>query len=130
MSLIKTAPALQQAILSTYIYDVVISVVLVLVMVLAVNMVKFQSSKTDRSGVTRRIWLFVIGVFSILTSLAFDYFVYMRGIAVPAFVGKYLTHMILASLAGAAVYFIISVILIYMAPIGSKLQSIFPKKDR
>lgn len=130
MSLIKTAPALQQAILSTYIYDVVISVVLVLVMVLAVNMVKFQSSKTDSSGVTRRIWFFVIGVFSILTSLAFDYFVYMSGIAVPAFVGKYLTHMILASLTGAAVYFIISVILIYMAPIGSKLQSIFPKKDR
>lgn len=130
MSLIKTAPALQQAILSTYIYDVVISVALVLIMVLAVNMVKFQPSKLDRSGTTRRVWFFVIGVFTIFANLAFDFFVFMRGIAVPAFVGKYMTHMILAAFAGAAVYFIISLILIYTASIGSKLQSIFPKKDR
>lgn len=130
MSIIKTAPALQQAILSTYIYDVVISVALVLIMVLVVNMVKFQSSKIDRSGITRRIWFLAIGVFTMLANIAFDFIVFMRGIAVPAFVGKYMTHMVVAALAGVTVYFIIGFILIYTAPIGSKLQSIFPKKDR
>lgn len=127
---IKTAPALQQAITSTYIYDAVISIVFVLLMLLAVNLVKYQSSKTDNSGTTRRIWFFVLGAVAMIASLVFDYFVYLRAIAVPAFVGKYLTHMVIAAVTGAAVYFIVGLILVYTARIGSKLQSIFPKKDR
>lgn len=40
MAPIKTAPALQQAILSTYIYDIIIAVAFVLVLVLVANLIK------------------------------------------------------------------------------------------
>ena len=47
---IKTAPELSQAITSTYLINVVIAIVFVLIMVLAVNLIKYQTGKKDNSG--------------------------------------------------------------------------------
>lgn len=127
---IKTAPALQQAIASTYIYDAIIAVVFVLVLVIVANLIKCQPGKVDRSGMTRRVWFFILGALALVTSLVFDYFVFASSIQVPAFLGKYFTHMALASVVSAVVYYLISFVIVYASRIGTKMQSIFPKKDK
>lgn len=92
MAPIKTAPALQQAILSTYIYDIIIAVAFVLVLVLVANLIKWNGGKNDSSGHTRRVWYFVLCAVTILVSVGFDWLFFMRSIKVPSFVGKYVMH--------------------------------------
>lgn len=130
MNLIKTAPALKQAIINTYLYDVIFAVVILLVMLLVANLIKWQGGKTDNSGNVRRTWFFILCAVTLLGSLALDYFIFLKKIAVPAFVGKYLTNMAIASFVSAAVYFLGGFVIVKCARIGTKLQSIFPKKDR
>ncbi|MGM9763131.1 MAG: hypothetical protein ACI3ZQ_03815 [Candidatus Cryptobacteroides sp.] len=127
---IKTAPALQQAITSTYIFDIVIAVVFVFLMILVVNLVKYQDGKKDNSGKVRRAWFFSILAIVLVASIGFDYFVYLRSIKVPAFIGKYMMNMGIASIISGILYFVTGFVVIKLAPIGSKLESIFPRKDK
>lgn len=127
---IKTAPELSQAITSTYLINVVIAIVFVLIMVLAVNLIKYQTGKKDNSGSKRRVCFFIIMVVVLIACLVFNYFAFFRQISVAAFATKYTVHMVVAAIVSAAVYFSIGFLLVKMARIGTKLQSIFPKKDR
>ena len=127
---IRTAPELSQAITSTYLYDIVIAVVMVLLMVLVANLIPWQSGKKDMSGRTRRVWFFVLMVVALLSCLAFDFFAWFKHIAVPAFASKYTLAMIIASIVATVFYFGLGFLLVKMARIGTKLQSIFPKKDK
>ena len=130
MKLIKTAPALEQAIMNTYLYDVIFAIILVLVMLLVANLIKWQGGKKDYSGKTRRVWFFIFCAVALLGSLAFDFLVFFKKIAVPAFAGKYMTAMAVASFVSAAVYFLVGFAIVKMSRIGTKVQSIFPKQDR
>lgn len=130
MAPIKTAPALQQAILSTYIYDIIIAVAFVLILVLVANLVKWNGGKNDSSGHTRRVWYFVLCAVTILISVGFDWLFFMRSIKVPAFVGKYVMHMAVASVISGIFYALVSFIIVKVCPVGSKLESIFPKKEK
>jgi hypothetical protein len=129
MNLIKTLPALKQAILNTYLYDSVLAVVMVLVMLLVAVMIKFQPGRNDRSGSKRRTAFFILLALTLVGTLAFDYVVFLKKVAVPAFMGKYRTNMVVASIVATAVYFLVGFVIIKLAPIGSKLNSIFPKKE-
>ena len=124
---IKTAPELSQAITSTYLINIVIAIVFVLIMVLAVNLIKYQTGKKDNSGSKRRVCFFIIMVVVLIACLVFNYF---RQISVAAFATKYTMHMVAAAIVSAVIYFGIGFMLVKMARIGTKLQSIFPKKDR
>ena len=119
---IKTAPELSQAITSTYLINIVIAIVFVLIMVLAVNLIKYQTGKKDNSGSKRRVCFFIIMVVVLIACLVFNYF--------AAFATKYTMHMVAAAIVSAVIYFGIGFMLVKMARIGTKLQSIFPKKDR
>ena len=130
MKLIKTAPALEQAIMNTYLYDVIFAIILVLVMLLVANLIKWQGGKKDCSGKTRRVWFFIFCAVALVGSLVFDYFVFFKKIAVPAFAGKYMTAMAVASILSAVVYFLVGFGIVKISRIGTKIQSIFPKKDR
>ncbi len=128
--LIKTAPELSRAITSTYLYDAVIAVVFVLIMILVANLIKWQPGKNETSGRTRRVWFFILMAVNLLACLAFDYFAWFKYITIPTFASKYTLAMIIASLVSTVVYFGLGFLLVKIARIGTKLQSIFPKKDR
>ena len=127
---IKTAPELSQAIASTYLYDIVIAIVFVALMILVANLIQWQPGKNERSGSTRRVWFFVLMTINLFASLVFDYLAWLSYIAVPAFASKYTLQMILASIASTVFYFGLGFLLVKIARIGTKLQSIFPKKDK
>ena len=129
MNLIKTLPALKQAILNTYLYDSVLAIVMVLVMLLIAVMIKFQPGRNDNSGSKRRTVFFIFLALTLVGTLLFDYFIFMKKVAVPAFMGKYMTNMVVASIVSTVVYFLVGFIIVKLAPIGSKLNSIFPKKE-
>ena len=119
MNLIKTLPALKQAILNTYLYDSVLAIVMVLVMLLIAVMIKFQSGRNDNSGSKRRTVFFILLALTLVGTLLFDYFVFMKKVAVPAFMGKYMTNMVVASIVSTVVYFLVGFVVVKLAPIGS-----------
>lgn len=127
---IKTAPELSQAITSTYLYDIVIAIIFVLIMVVVANIIKWQPGKNEKSGITRRICFFILMATTLIACLIFDYFAWFRHISVPVFASKYTLSMVIASFVATIIYFGIGFLLIKIARIGTKLQSIFPKKDR
>lgn len=127
---IKTAPELDQAILSTYLYDALIAVVFVLIIVLVANLINFQRGKIDHSGKTRRVWLFVLMGLAFVSALVFDYFAWYDYIKVDAFANKYTTHMIVAPIVSMIEYFGIAFLIVKLSPRGSKLNSIFPSNER
>ncbi len=127
---IKSAPELSQVITSTYLYDAAIALLFVLIMILVANMILWQPGKIDRSGNTRRLWFFILMVINFFTCLAFNYFAWYKFIAVPAFASKYSVAMIVAPAVATVFYFGLGFILVKASRIGTKLQSIFPKKDR
>ena len=127
---IKTAPALQQAITSTYIYDIIVALAFVLILFIIANLIKWKSGSNDNSGSVRRTWYFILAVAAILTSVGLDYFFFLTSIKVPAFVGKYAMHIGIASILSGVLYAAISFVVIKVSRIGSKMESIFPKKDR
>ena len=129
MNLIKTLPALKQAILNTYLYDAVFAIVMVLIMLLVASLIKFQSGRNDRSGSKRKTAFFVILSLNLVGTLLFNYFVFMKKVAVPAFMGKYMTNMVVAAIVATVLYFLVGFVIVKIAPIGSKLNSIFPKKE-
>ena len=127
---IKTAPELDQAILSTYLYDALIAVVFVLIVVLVANLINFQRGKVDNSGNARRVWLFVLMGLAFVSAIVFDYFAWFDYIKVDAFANKYSTHMIVAPIVSMIEYFAAAFLIVKLSPRGSKLNSIFPNKDR
>ena len=128
--LIKSAPELSQAILSTYLYDIVIAVVFVVLMIVVANLIQWTPGKNERSGRVRRMFFFILMVFTLLACLAFDYFAWLRYIAVPAFAAKYTLAMGIASFVATISYLGLGFLVVKISRIGTKLQSIFPKKDR
>ena len=122
MNLIKTAPALKQAIMNTYLYDVILAIILVLVMLLVANLIKWQGGRKDNSGKVRRTWFFILCALALVASLGFDYFMFLKNIAVPAFVGKYMTAMATASILSAVVYFLVGFAVVKLSRIGTKVQ--------
>ena len=70
---ITTAPALSQAITSTYLYDVVIAIVFVAIMVLVANLIQWRPGKNETSGKTRRVWFFVLMFVNLIGCLVFDF---------------------------------------------------------
>lgn len=127
---IKSAPELSQAITSTYLYDALIAVVFVLIMILVANIIKYQPGKFEKSGSKRRVWFFVLMVITLFAAVIFNYFAWYKYISVDAFANKYTVHMIVASIVAMVAYFGIGFLIVKLARIGTKLQSIFPKKDK
>ncbi len=127
---LRSAPEVSQAITSTYLFDIIIAVVFVLLMVLVANLVKWQPGKNDRSGSVRRIWFFVLMAVNLFACLSFDFLAWFNYINLPALVSKYTVAMIVASIVSTVFYFGLGFLLVKLARIGTKLQSIFPKKDR
>ena len=127
---IKTAPELSQAITSTYLYDIVIAVVFVALMILVAHLVQWQPGKNERSGSTRRVWFFILMIINLFACLVFDFLAWHNNITVPAFASKYTLAMIIASIVATVFYFGLGFLLVKIARIGTKLQSIFPKKDK
>ena len=127
---INTAPALQQAITSTYIYDIIVALAFVLVLFIIANLIKWRPGSNDNSGSVRRTWYFILAVVTVLTSLGLDYYFFLTAVRVPAFVGKYAMHMGIAAVLSGIAYAAISFIVIKVSRIGSKMESIFPKQDR
>ena len=127
---IKTAPELSQAISSTSLYDIVIAIIFVFIMVLVANIIKWQPGKNEKSGTTRRIWFFILMAITLIICLVFNYFAWFNHISVPAFISKYTLTMIIAAIVATISYLGLGFLLIKKSRIGTKLQSIFPKKDR
>lgn len=125
---IKTAPDLANAILSTYLFDVALAVVFLALMILVANMIKWQSGKNDKSGTVRRVWFFVFCFLSFIVAFVLNWLMFSQRITVDAFANKYMTHMILGAFVAAVVYFLTGFAIVKMARVGTKLESIFPKK--
>lgn len=125
---IKTAPDLANAILSTYLFDVALAVVFLALMILVANMIKWQSGKNDKSGTVRRVWFFVFCFMSFIVAFVLNWLMFSQRITVDAFANKYMTHMILGAFVAAVVYFLAGFAIVKMARVGTKLESIFPKK--
>lgn len=128
-STIKTIAQLQEAITSTYIYGVVLSILFVLLLIIVANMIQWQPGKFDKSGGKRRSAFFVLLALSLITPLAVNYFLFYSNISVAQFRSSYMMHMGIAAIATAVLYFVISFVLIKMQKRDSKLASIFPKQN-
>ncbi len=128
-NVIKTKADYDAAVTATWIFDIILAVIFVLIMVLVANLIKYQPGRVDRSGIKRRVWYFIIGFIGLLCSLVLDYFLYLAKITVPAFTNKFIAVMAVASVVACLVYFLLGFVLIKISPKGSKLESIFPKKN-
>lgn len=127
-SVIKTAPALSSAITTTYLADIALAIICVAIMLLIINLVNWQPGKNDKSGQERRVWFFVICFVTFVGSILFNWFMFETKITVPAFATKYMTHLFLGAFVSAVVYFVAGFLLIKLARVGTKLESVFPKK--
>lgn len=127
-SVIKTAPALSSAITTTYLADIALAIVCVAIMLLIIHLINWQSGKNDKSGQKRRIWFFVMCFVSFVGAILLNWFMFKVRITVPAFVTKYMTHLFLGAFVSAAVYFIVGFLLVKLSRVGTKLESVFPKK--
>lgn len=127
-SVIKTAPGLSGAITTTYLANIALAIVCVAIMLLIANLINWQPGKNDKSGQKRRVWFFVMCFVSFVGALAFNWFMFKVRITVPAFVTKYMTHLFLGAFVSAIVYFIAGFLIIKLSRVGTKLESIFPKK--
>lgn len=125
---IKTAPALSSAITTTYLADIALAIVCVAIMLLIINLINWQPGKNDKSGQKRRVWFFIMCFVSFVGAIFLNWFMFKINIAVPAFVTKYMTHLFLGAFVSAAVYFIVGFLLVKLSRVGTKLESIFPKK--
>ncbi|MFI3296774.1 MAG: hypothetical protein R3Y59_03985 [bacterium] len=125
---IKTQPQLQEAILSTYLYDAIIAVVFILLLVLIISLIPWQGGKVDNSGKKRRMWFYILLVATLFTTAIFNYFGFMSNIMVGAFKSDYMLTLILGSLMASAIYFIVLFAIIKTRKNKTKLSSIFPKK--
>ncbi len=102
---IKTAPQLKEAIISTYLYDLVIAVIFIALLVLIAWLIPWQGGKHDTSGRTRKVWYIVLGVINLLGSIAFNFFAFYKKIGVPNFRSDYMLHMVLAAILGTVIYY-------------------------
>ena len=128
-NIIKTLPQLQDAIASTYIYSVIIGVVMVLLLVIIANMIPWESGACDNSGSKRRSVFWTLIVVALVVPSVLDFLMFFGKISVPQFKSSYMMHMGLAALLCAVVYGLISFIIIRMQKKNTKLASIVPKKD-
>ena len=126
---IKTKVDYDAAVTATWVFDIILAIVFVLIMILVANLIKYQPGRNDRSGVKRRVWYFVIGFIGLLSSLGLDIVLYLTKITVPTFQNKYMAVMAVASVVACLVYFLLGFVIIKISRKGTKLESIFPKKD-
>jgi len=126
---IKTAQDLSNAITSTYLMDITFAIIFIVLLLLFANLIKWQSGKFDNSGKKRKTVFFILLACTFFVSLLLNMLCIKAKIAVPAFANKYMTHMFLGAFVSALIYGVAGFVLVKLAPIGSKLQSIFPKKQ-
>lgn len=125
---IKTQPQLQEAILGTYLFDIVIAVVFIVALIVIANLIPWQGGKNDTSGRKRRTWYFTLMFLTLAVSLGFNYMGYFSNIGVPTFKMDYMLHMVLGAVLSAVVYGGVLYLIIIMQKTNNKLRSIFPPK--
>lgn len=126
---IKTMADFKAATTATYLFDLIIAVFMVLVLVLVANLIAYEPGRVDNSGKKRRVAFFLIAVLTLAACIGLDYVLYLSKISVAAYVTKYLTTMAIASVVGTLVYCLLGFVLVKISKKGSKLESIFPKKN-
>ncbi len=125
---IKTQPQLQEAILSTYLYDAIIAIVFILILIMIANAISWRGGKSDNSGKTRRGWFFAIMIATLFTTAIFNYLGFMSNISVEAFKMDYTLTLVLGSIMSTAIYFVVLFGIIKTRKTKTKLASIFPPK--
>lgn len=123
-STIKTMPQLREAIVSTYLYDLLIAVIFIVLLIIIANAIPWYGGKIETSGKTRRSWFFVLAFVTILACVGFNFFAFYNEIGVASFKTTYMMHMIAGGFVGVAVYSIVLIIIISMQKTKSKLESI------
>lgn len=127
-TLIKTVDQLHMAVAGTYMFDLVIAVCFIVVLIASAYLIPWQGGKNDTSGAKRRYWFFIFMFLTLICSLAFNYFCYMKNIAVPTFKMDYMLHLVLGALVASAVYGGVLFLTIKMQKNYNKLASIFKQK--
>lgn len=128
-TVIKTISQLKDAEVNAYIYSVIIAVVFILLLIIVANMISWKPGAKDNSGETRRTFFWLFLALSLIASVVVNFFVFYQEIAVAHFKSEFMMHMGIAGFVSAAVYGIISFIIIRTQKKNTKLASIFPKKD-
>ena len=106
---ITTAAQLHSAETATYLTDAVIGVVFIVLILIVANMT----------------WFWILGVATLFTNLAVDYFNWMRHITKAQFTSEYTIHMIAASVVGVLIYGIVTFAICKMQKKDTKLASMF-----
>ena len=122
---ITTAAQLHSAETATYLTDAVIGVVFIVLILIVANMISWQPGAHDPSTAKRRTWFWILGVATLFTNLAVDYFNWMRHITKAQFTSEYTIHMIAASVVGVLIYGIVTFAICKMQKKDTKLASMF-----
>lgn len=122
---IKTAAQLHQAVNATYLTDVIIGVVFIIAIIVVANIIKWQPGAYDPSPRKRRLWFWVFAAASLLVCLGTNYWMWMRHIEKAQLASSYTTHLVLAAVAGTAIYAIVTFVLCKVQKKETKLASIF-----
>lgn len=125
---IKTPQQLTEAIVSTYIYDLVIAVLFIAALIIIANIIPWQGGKNDTSGDKRRVYFFALLVLTLAVGIGFNYMAFFSNIGVPTFRMDYMLHMVLGPVVAAALYFGVLYLLIKTQKTYNKLASIFNKR--
>ena len=103
--MIKTMPQLKEAILSTYLYDLVIAIIFIVLLVVVASLIPWQGGKSDSSGRTRRVWYIVLGILNLVGTILFNFFAFCKKIGVPNFRSDYMLHMVLGAILFTVLYY-------------------------
>lgn len=125
---IRTMPQLKEAIMTTYLYDMLIGLVFIVLLIIIANMISWSGGKVETSGKTRRVWYWILAFVTLLSCVAFNFFAFYRQIGVPSFKMDYMMHMILGGVVATVLYLGLLYILIITQKTKSKLGSIFAKQ--
>lgn len=124
---IKTMPAFKQAIMSTYIYDIIIAVIFIVALIIVANMISWSGGKVETSGKTRRVWYWSLAFLTLIAAIVFNFFAFYKQIGVPTFKAEYVLHMALGGIAASIIYMVVLYVIIKTQKTKSKLASIFAK---
>lgn len=122
---IDTVAKLHSAETATYLIDAVIAVAFIVLIIIVANLISWQPGAHDPSPAKRRTWFWILGVATLFTNLAVDYFNWMRHITKAQFTSEYTIHMIVASVVGVLIYGIVTFAICKMQKKDTKLASMF-----
>ncbi len=127
---IKTLPQLQEAILSTYLFDAILAVAFIILLVIVANLIPWSGGKQDTSGVKRRLWFWILAAGTLFACLAFNFLAFFQNIAVATFKMDYVLHLALGSAAALACYIVVLIVVIKLQNKKTKIGSIDPITGR